>query len=222
MGLQEYSKKRDFAKTPEPKAIVKNSQGPLKFVVQRHEARRLHYDLRLEMDGVLKSWAVPKGPSMNPKDKRLFIHTEDHPMKYLTFQGTSPKGNYGAGKMTIWDKGIYQGASGYEGDLDHQLEKGDLKLEFFGRKLKGVFALVQTRSGDKDNQWLLIKKEDAYSSELAYDAEDLLEGEVSLDDRSALDIHQMVKPMLATKSPSIFSKPGWIYELKWDGYRLLT
>lgn len=222
MGLDEYIKKRDFSKTTEPLAKIKKGEGPLKFVVQRHQARRLHYDLRLEMEGVLKSWAVPKGPSMNPKDRRLSIHTEDHPMEYLDFQGVIPKGNYGAGKMTIWDQGTYQGATGYEGDLQEQLEKGDLKLEFFGTKLKGVFALVHTRRGDKNNQWLLIKKEDGYSTDLAYDAENLVEGEVGSDDESALDIHQMVKPMLADKAPSIFSKPGWIYELKWDGYRLLA
>src|SRR5690606_18034177 len=131
MGLHEYTKKRDFDKTPEPKAIIKEGHGPLKFVVQRHEARRLHYDLRLEMEGVLKSWAVPKGPSMNPRDKRLAIHTEDHPIAYLNFHGIIPNGNYGAGKMTIWDQGIYQGAAGYEGILVDQLKKGDLKLEFF-------------------------------------------------------------------------------------------
>ncbi|HLW20952.1 MAG TPA: DNA ligase D [Cyclobacteriaceae bacterium] len=222
MGLQEYSKKRDFAKTPEPKAIVKNSQGPLKFVVQRHEARRLHYDLRLEMDGVLKSWAVPKGPSMNPKDKRLAIHTEDHPMDYLTFQGVIPKGNYGAGKMAIWDQGTYQGAAGYEGGLVEQLKKGDLKLEFFGKKLKGTFALVQTKRGDADNQWLLIKKEDGFATTLVYDSEEFVPREENLPQSSSIDINQMVKPMLATKSNAIFSKPGWIYELKWDGYRLLT
>src|SRR5690554_7899031 len=105
MGLDEYIKKRDFSKTPESEAKVKKGAGPLKFVVQRHNARRLHYDLRLEMDGVLKSWAVPKGPSLNPEDKRLAVQTEDHPVKYLTFQGNIPKGNYGAGEMQIWDTG---------------------------------------------------------------------------------------------------------------------
>src|SRR5690606_6161186 len=160
-------------------------KGALQFVVERHQARRLHYDLRLEMDGVLKSWAVPKGPSMNPKDKRLSIHTEDHPMDYLDFEGTIPKGNYGAGKMTIWDQGIYRAAEGYPENLVEQLEKGNLKLEFFGKKLKGVFALVQTQSGEKKDQWLLIKKEDEYATGLSYDSENLLddeEGEVSQKD----------------------------------------
>ncbi|MEX2591519.1 MAG: DNA ligase D [Anditalea sp.] len=221
MGLDDYIKKRDFSQTTEPKAIIRKNQGALQFVVHRHQARRLHYDLRLEMEGVLKSWAVPKGPSMNPTDKRLAIHTEDHPIDYLTFQGTIPKGNYGAGKMSIWDKGTYQAAEGYEGDLIEQLEKGNLKLEFFGIKLKGAFALVHTHRGEKDNQWLLIKKEDEYATELSYDAEDL-DADKAQAETSAIDIHQMVKPMLATKASTIFSKADWIYELKWDGYRMLA
>lgn len=222
MGLDDYIKKRDFSRTPEPKAVVKKNQGALQFVVQRHQARRLHYDLRLEMEGVLKSWAVPKGPSLNPKDKRLAVHTEDHPLDYLTFHGEIPKGNYGAGKMTIWDQGTYQAAQGYEGGLLEQLDKGDLKLEFFGKKLKGTFALVHTHRGDKENQWLLIKKEDKYSTALSYDSENFLEVEEEGTEIPTLDIHQMIKPMLATKTSTIFSKPGWIYELKWDGYRMLA
>ena len=221
MALDEYIKKRDFSQTPEPGAVVRKEGGPLKFVIQRHQARRLHYDLRLEMEGVLKSWAVPKGPSMNPKDKRLAVHTEDHPMDYLTFQGVIPKGNYGAGKMTIWDQGTYQGAEGYEGELLEQYGKGNLKLEFFGKKIKGVFALVRTQRGEKDDQWLLIKKEDGYATKLDYDAEQLLEEEAD-EVKPLTDIHQMVRPMLATRTNAVFSKPGWIYELKWDGYRLLA
>lgn len=221
MALDEYIKKRDFTQTPEPEAVLKKGRGPLKFVIQRHQARRLHYDLRLEMEGVLKSWAVPKGPSMNPKDKRLAVHTEDHPMDYLTFHGTIPKGNYGAGKMTIWDQGTYQGAEGYEGELLEQYRQGNLKLEFFGKKIKGVFALVRTQRGEKDDQWLLIKKEDGYATKLDYNAEHLLEEEAD-GVKPLTDIHQMVRPMLATRTHSVFSKPGWIHELKWDGYRLLA
>src|SRR5690606_16321745 len=221
MALDEYIKKRDFTQTPEPEAVVRKESGPLKFVIQRHQARRLHYDLRLEMEGVLKSWAVPKGPSMNPQDKRLAVHTEDHPMDYLTFQGIIPKGNYGAGKMTIWDQGTYHGAEGYEGELLERYSKGNLKLEFFGKKIKGVFALVRTQRGDKGDQWLLIKKEDGYATKLDYDAEQLLEEEAD-EVKPLTDIHQMVRPMLATRTQAVFSKPGWIYELKWDGYRLLA
>lgn len=219
MPLEDYIRKRDFTHTPEPKAVVRKKKGALRFVIQRHRARRLHYDLRLEMDGVLKSWAVPKGPSMNPGDKRLSIHTEDHPLDYLTFEGEIPKGNYGAGKMTIWDTGTYQGAGGYKRDLEKQLAEGDLKIEFFGKKLQGVFALVRTQRGDKNDQWLLIKKEDDYATQLSYDAEAFVEGEeISFE----LDTKQMVRPMLATKASTIFSKPDWIYEIKWDGYRMLA
>jgi len=224
MGLDDYISKRDFSQTPEPKGKINKNKGALKFVVQRHEARRLHYDLRLEMEGVLKSWAVPKGPSMSPKDKRLAIHTEDHPMEYLTFHGTIPKGNYGAGRMTIWDHGTYQGAEGDYESLVKQYKKGNLKLAFSGKKLRGVFALVRTNRGDKDDQWLLIKKDDEYATSLSYDAEDLLDeeaGEVPPEDSEINPTH-MVRPMLATKAASVFSKPDWIYELKWDGYRLLS
>src|SRR5690606_8730856 len=145
----------------------------LRFVIQRHQATRPHYDLRLEMQGTLKSWAVPKGPSMNPKDKHLAIQTEDHPIQYLTFEGTIPKGNYGAGVMEIWDQGTYQGIDGNsKKELLDQFIKGDLKLEFFGKRIKGTFALVRTNRGGAGNQWLLIKKNDDFSTDLAYDAED--------------------------------------------------
>src|SRR5690606_20498332 len=128
----------------------------LRFSIQRHEARRLHYDLRLEMEGVLKSWAIPKGPSQNPDDKRLAVMTEDHPMDYMTFEGVIPKGNYGAGRVTLWDQGIYKHAGGKsEKDLLKDLENGNLKIEFSGDKIKGRFALVKTRSGGEDkSQWL--------------------------------------------------------------------
>ncbi len=221
MGLDEYSKKRDFNKTPEPKGSSTSAPHHSRFVVQRHQARRLHFDLRLEMKGVLKSWAVPKGPSMNPQDKRLAIHTEDHPLEYLTFRGTIPKGNYGAGEMTVWDSGTYRLVAGDANDPVQLLEKGDLKLEFFGNKLQGTFALVRTGRGEKNNQWLLIKKKDAFSSSLSYDANDYAEHKEKAAETEN-NPHDMVKPMLATNTTSVFSKPGWIYEIKWDGYRLLS
>nr|MBI1229118.1 DNA ligase D [Cytophagales bacterium] len=224
MSLKKYADKRDFSTTPEPignDLPVKSSS--FRFVVQRHKARRLHYDLRLEMEGVLKSWAVPKGPSMNSKDKRLSIHTEDHPIDYLSFEGVIPKGNYGAGSMVIWDEGTFRLAPGSKGDLSEQYIRGDLKLEFFGTKLLGIFALVHTRGGEKNDQWLLIKKEDEYATRLSYDAEEWLDSkEETATDPPGLDIHKMVSPMLAGKTTSIFSKAGWIFEIKWDGYRILT
>ncbi|HET8753783.1 MAG TPA: DNA polymerase ligase N-terminal domain-containing protein, partial [Salinimicrobium sp.] len=224
MGLDDYIKKRDFSKTPEPEASYHKNKSHLRFVIQRHRATRLHYDLRLEMEGVLKSWAVPKGPSMNPKDKRLAIQTEDHPIKYLTFHGTIPKGNYGAGEMTIWDQGTYTSAlGGDEAELLEQIQKGDLKLKFSGTKIKGTFALVHThRGGDKDNQWLLIKKQDDFSTELSYDAENFTEKKSEETHVKELKSNELIKPMLATQAPEIFNKANWIYELKWDGYRALA
>lgn len=223
MGLDEYKKKRDFSKTPEPDITFDKNQGLLRFVIQQHEATRLHYDLRLEMEGVLKSWAVPKGPSMNPEDKRLAIQTEDHPIKYLTFHGIIPKGNYGAGRMTIWDEGTYSPAyGGDEASLLEMMEKGDLKLRFSGTKIRGTFALVHTNRGEQKNQWLLIKKDDEFSTDLSYNAENLVEGATGEKEVRQLKVNELIKPMLATKAPEIFNKANWIYELKWDGYRAIA
>ncbi len=223
MGLDEYIRKRDFNETPEPEATYHKNNDHLRFVIQRHRASRLHYDLRLEMEGVLKSWAVPKGPSMNPIDKRLAIQTEDHPVKYLTFHGTIPKGNYGAGEMVIWDEGTYTTAGGGgEKDLLQMLKRGNLKIEFSGAKLRGVFALVRTSRKDADNQWLLIKKEDEYSTDLHYDAENFREETSGEKEVKHLEVSELVKPMLATKASGIFNKADWIYELKWDGYRAMA
>ena len=143
--------------------------------MQRHKASRLHYDFRLEMDGVLKSWAVPKGPSLNPADKRLAMMVEDHPYDYKDFAGTIPEGNYGAGIVEIWDKGLYtdldnSGKSVAEKNLRAGLKAGNLKFRLFGSKLKGEFALVKLK-GKEDNSWLLIKHRDEYATDRAYDSE---------------------------------------------------
>ncbi len=219
MSLEEYINKRDFNKTPEPAGLRLAKGEKSRFVVQRHQARNLHFDLRLEIDGVLKSWAVPKGPSLNPKDKRLAVQTEDHPVAYLNFHGTIPKGNYGAGTMTIWDSGYYE----ISGEVKQQLEKGDLKIEFFGKRLKGVFALVRTQRGGDQQQWLLIKKQDAYATALIYDANafDPLSNENEIPISNPAVAH-LLKPMLAMSAKQAFSKPGWIYEIKWDGYRVMA
>src|SRR5690606_16762250 len=177
------------------------------------------------MEGVLKSWAVPKGPSMNPSDKRLAIMTEDHPVKYLTFHGTIPKGNYGAGVMDIWDQGTYKVLESGEGkDPVEQLEKGDLKMEFFGKKIKGVFALVHTQRGEERNQWLLIKKKDKYATDLEYDAEIFAKAnnEIKAGKVKSLNPKEFIRPMLASPAKKIFKDPDWVFELKWDGYRVLT
>src|ERR1700749_2703041 len=151
MGLKEYVKKRDFKKTSEPKAGASKDKDHLIFVVQKHDATRLHFDFRLEMDGVLKSWAVPKGPSLDPADKRLAMHVEDHPVSYFDFEGNIPEGNYGAGSVMVWDVGTWQPLSpvpvngkyvpGTEAEAQAMIAKGDLKFRLNGKKLKGDFAL---------------------------------------------------------------------------------
>lgn len=167
MTLKRYQQKRQFDRTPEPEGRVESTAGPLRFVVQKHQASRLHYDFRLELAGVLKSWAVPKGPSLNPADKRLAIMVEDHPLDYRTFEGIIPGGNYGAGIVMVWDEGTYHALSatdraGSEAAVAQGLEKGDLKFVLQGHKLKGEFVLVRLRK--TENQWLLIKHRDAFAS----------------------------------------------------------
>ena len=170
MSLANYKKKRSFNKTPEPTGTKKSTGEQLHFVVQKHAASRLHYDLRLEMEGVLKSWAIPKGPSMNPEDKRLAMMVEDHPYDYKDFEGIIPEGNYGAGTVIVWDEGTYEAFEEIEGgkkaqkSLLQQLHAGSLKIVLHGKKLKGAFALVQIK-GNENNAWLLIKKQDEFAKE---------------------------------------------------------
>jgi bifunctional non-homologous end joining protein LigD len=177
MSLTTYNKKRNFSDTAEPEGKKKAVQAKqLAFVVQRHKASRLHYDFRLEMDGVLKSWAVPKGPSLNPGDKRLAMMVEDHPFNYKDFEGIIPEGNYGAGIVEIWDKGTYTSISP-EDNVDHEkllkagLKAGNLKFTLNGKKLKGEFALVKLKNNE-DNSWLLIKHKDKYAVEDEYSSEE--------------------------------------------------
>lgn len=176
MPLKKYNTKRDFSQTAEPRGIKKTGGRKLHFVVQRHDATRLHYDFRLEMAGVLKSWAVPKGPSLNPADKRLAVMVEDHPYAYRKFEGTIPKGNYGAGNVEIWDEGTYTALEQQPGKNDEavllqELKNGSLKFVLHGKKLNGEFALVRMKNATEDNAWLLIKHKDAFAVNGAYDAE---------------------------------------------------
>src|SRR5687768_11823546 len=167
--LDEYARKRAFDRTPEPQASVVERSGPLLFVVQQHAARRLHYDLRLECDGVLKSWAVPKGPALDPSEKRLAVQTEDHPFDYASFEGVIPPGQYGAGEVIVWDCGLYSPDEGQEywfhdraqaeRRVREGLEKGKLSVLLRGEKVKGSFALVRTADG---KNWLLIKHKDRF------------------------------------------------------------
>jgi bifunctional non-homologous end joining protein LigD len=156
--LRDYAAKRDFSRTPEPKGGRRKAGRKLKYVVQKHAARRLHFDFRLEWNGALMSWAVPKGPSENPQDKRLAVHVEDHPVEYGAFEGTIPKGEYGGGTVMMWDRGWWSP----HGDVDEGLRKGKLSFTLHGKRLTGSWALVRLRGRgrkDKDN-WLLIKERD--------------------------------------------------------------
>ncbi len=177
MALEEYKRKRRFEETPEPPPKVAAKAGN-RFVVQKHDATRLHYDFRLEMEGVLKSWAVPKGPSLDPADKRLAMQVEDHPVSYFDFEGTIPENNYGAGTVIVWDVGTWQPLSpvpvngkyvpGTEAEAAAMLAKGDLKFRLNGKRLKGDFALIKMkgrRPGSKGTEWLLIKKHDDHAEE---------------------------------------------------------
>jgi bifunctional non-homologous end joining protein LigD len=175
MPLEEYKRKRRFEETPEPPPKLEKKAGH-RFVVQKHRATRLHYDFRLEMEGVLKSWAVPKGPSLDPADKRLAMQVEDHPVSYFDFEGTIPEGNYGAGTVMVWDLGTWEPLSpkpvngkyvpGTEAEAAAMLAKGDLKFRLHGQKLNGDFALIHMRArrpGSKGTEWLMIKKQDEYA-----------------------------------------------------------
>jgi bifunctional non-homologous end joining protein LigD len=170
MSLSLYKEKRKFEETPEPEGTEKFSQGSLRFVIQKHDASHLHYDFRLEMQGVLKSWAVPKGPSLNPSDKRLAMIVEDHPYDYRTFEGIIPAGNYGGGTVMVWDEGTFQPEGGEDLSLKEQeklllskFHSGDLKIVLHGKKIKGSYALVKLKRDEKS--WLLIKHKDKYAGE---------------------------------------------------------
>lgn len=237
MVLQKYHAKRDFTKTPEPKGGSAQSRGKkLAFVVQEHHASRLHYDFRLELDGVLKSWAIPKGPSLDPHQHHLAVMTEDHPYEYRTFEGVIPEGNYGAGNVIIWDEGWYeprQGSSDPEKTLRQELKKGHLTFILHGKKLHGEFALIRMHNMEP-NAWLFVKKGDEFATTTDVTALDIsvksgrrvdeIAGSNKLPDLSkypkkAAPWH--VKPMLCTLVDEIFDKDGWLFEIKWDGYRAI-
>jgi bifunctional non-homologous end joining protein LigD len=163
MPLEEYASKRRFENTPEPPPGTAGARFPANyFCVQRHDATRLHYDFRLEMGGVLKSWAVPKGPTLDPAPKHLAAHVEDHPLEYGDFEGTIPKGNYGAGSVMLWDCGTFELLGGIPADA--QLARGDLKFRLHGEKLKGDFGLVLMKGRGKGNEWLILKKRDEFAT----------------------------------------------------------
>lgn len=161
--LKDYKEKRDFDDTPEPEGCVVEGGSHSSFVIQKHDASNLHYDLRLESEGVMKSWAVPKGPSMDPKVRRLAVPTEDHPLSYNTFEGVIPEGNYGAGTVIVWDRGTFKNTKGEDVSFAENLKEGHATIVFNGEKLKGKFALIRTKRGGKRLQWLFFKMKDDYA-----------------------------------------------------------
>src|SRR5690349_281401 len=246
--LAEYSAKRRFDATPEPAPRAPGERrGPLVFVVQQHAARRMHYDLRLECDGVLKSWAVPKGPSLHPAEKRLAAQTEHHPFDYASFEGIIPAGQYGAGEMIVWDCGVYSPDEDEEYWFhDHAeaerrvaeaLAKGKLGFFLRGEKIKGSFALV--RMADRKN-WLLIKHKDRFVAKSDPTALDrsVISG-ATLDEVKAVPLERLpmerliptgpseelpssLAPMHAELAESAFDRADWMWEPKLDGYRALA
>jgi bifunctional non-homologous end joining protein LigD len=228
VSLAVYNKKRDFRHTREPlpgKTSEKNRK--LSFVVQKHDATRLHYDFRLEMDGVLKSWAIPKGPSMIPGVKRLAVMVEDHPLEYGRFYGEIPKGNYGAGTVEIWDKGTYTPSS-ENGDqvknLHEMFEKGDIKFSLKGKHLRGRFALFSLKNAEKENEWMLVKKADEFAAEV-FDIESIPSIKSKQVSRGVSKKDPfpdpLPKPMIPKLTGEVPDYPAWIYETKLDGYRMI-
>lgn len=249
-SLVEYKKKRRFDQTPEPAGKEARGGRGSRFVVQMHDATRLHWDLRLEIDGVLKSWAVPKGPSLNPADKRLAVMTEDHPMEYASFEGVIPDGQYGAGPMMVWDNGTWKQVHDDE-PAATQVANGELKFTLRGKKLRGSFVLVKIRSRpdaqgkSKNNEWLLIKhKDDAADAKWNVEEhnrsvltgrsiDEINEGMPASHTMLELDpaklpgarkaaMPEKVEPMLANLADKPFSDPQWLFEIKWDGWRAIA
>ena len=241
--LEEYRRKRRFDLTPEPSGKDAQATSENTFVVQKHAARRLHYDFRLAINGTLKSWAVPKGPSLSSADKRLAVQTEDHPLEYGGFEGKIPEGSYGAGTVMVWDRGTFT----VEGTLDarKQLEREEIKFNLNGEKLRGSFVLVKLRHSEKGNEWLMIKHKDA-AEDSAWNIEEhdgsVLTGRTLEEIKEELppkrkaspiraaelqgarkcSMPSRVEPMLATLTDRPFSDPNWLFEIKWDGVRALA
>jgi bifunctional non-homologous end joining protein LigD len=237
--LQRYRDKRDFGKTPEPKGARAKAGQQLSFVIQKHDATRLHYDFRLELDGVLLSWAIPKGPSFDPADKRMAVRTEDHPLSYGSFEGTIPAGQYGAGEVIVWDRGTWQPV----GDPHAGLRAGKLAFRLAGEKVVGQWELVRMHNAhDRKETWLLIKKRDADARPHAeFDVVSEMPDSVlakpkrspaakpapaksvdSLAQAKKARVPKELAPQLATLATNIPTEGQWVYEVKFDGYRLLT
>ena len=232
-ALAEYRRKRDFGKTPEPAgdAAAGPRTGHLKFVIQKHDATALHYDLRLEIHGVMKSWAVPRGLSVDPADKRLAMEVEDHPMEYNAFEGTIPEGEYGGGTVLLWDRGEYWPDEA--GDEDHEAAMtkahaaGKISFTLRGERLRGSWALVRTDGGAKP-KWLVIKHRDRYAKP-GFDiteayvtsvASDRTLEEIAVDAESETWSSDAIAPMRAVAADALPRGKGWVFERKYDGTRL--
>ena len=242
--LRSYRQKRDFTKTREPHGVEQNGEGN-RFVVHKHHATADHYDLRLELDGVLKSWAVPRGPSLNPADKRLAVETEDHPLDYIDFEGLIPEGEYGGGPMIVWDAGVWAPME----DAVTALEKGAFKFRLWGEKLKGgwMLARLKPKGGEDERNWLLFKEHDPAADENADILEDRPESvktgrrieELAAPPKKApskpgdikpgklagavqAPMPARIEPQLATATPKPPSGEGWLHEIKFDGYRTMV
>jgi bifunctional non-homologous end joining protein LigD len=240
MALEEYRRKRDFKRTPEPAPGKAASRPGFSYLVQKHDATRLHYDLRLELDGVLLSWAITKGPSLDPADKRLAVHTEDHPLSYGTFEGTIPEGEYGGGTVMLWDRGSWEP----KGDPHQGLKKEHLSFVLHGERLKGGWDLVRIHGEGKKENWLLIKEKDHFAKAdgaaagfLENTASSITTGrsmdEIALDAppakhkaESARDLARLMKAYPDVQLATLVSAPPdgnqWVHEVKFDGYRLLA
>jgi bifunctional non-homologous end joining protein LigD len=234
--LHTYWSKRDFSKTPEPRGERAKAGDELVFVVQKHDATRLHYDFRLELGGVMLSWAVPKGPSFDPAEKRLAVRTEDHPVSYNSFEGRIPEGHYGAGDVIVWDRGTWQPV----GDPKKGLAAGKIAFTLEGEKLRGAWELVRMRKSgtEKQQPWLLLKKKDGFARPHAeYDVVSALPDSVNAtavaDAAEAVETHDTPKPVkaplpetmtpqLATLASGVPSDGDWGFEIKFDGYRIMT
>ena len=227
--LQEYNRKRNFEKTMEPEGDIAESEDSLKFVVQHHMARKDHYDFRLEWGGALLSWAVPKGPSYDIRDKRLAIQVEDHPLEYRNFEGTIPQGEYGGGVVMLWDEGFWEPS----GNVEEDLRNGALKFVLNGRRLKGKWALVRLKAkeGETQKNWLLLKEKDEYAKsleEMSEFATSIRTGRTMTEIAEGADAKNTKNPFssadvqLAKLVDKVPESDDWLYELKYDGYRIVA
>ena len=227
--LNEYNQKRNFYKTPEPEGEAARPEGYLRFVVQHHMARRDHYDFRLEWNGALLSWAVPKGPSYNTRDKRLAVQVEDHPLEYRNFEGTIPKGEYGGGTVMLWDEGSWEPYV----EVDKGLKEGSLKFVLKGRRLKGKWALVRmkTKADETRDNWLLFKEKDEYVKAADGISEfvtsirtgrTMTEIEAGQDEKVVRNPFDRTDAQLAKLVNTVPEGDDWLYELKYDGYRIMA